>query len=215
MLAEGLSGSVQAFVNEMNSKATAIGCLDTNFKNPHGLSEEDHYTTPRDMYLITARRLKTNFSGRFATRPNTPCRQPTFRDRGAFKLQRTYKLREQIFSGNFYEFAAGVKTGYTSKAGYCLISTASRENINLMAIVMGGEARDNNGAVVYDNFTDTRKLYDWVFNNFSYVEILSSAELLKEVDVELAAEGENLCSDLKQADGALTERHGPQRVYLR
>ena len=61
-----------------------------------------------------------------------------------------------------------------------------------MAIVMGGQARDNNGAVVFDNFTDTRKLYDWVFNNFSYIEILSSAELLKEVEVELAADGEKL-----------------------
>lgn len=193
MLAEGLSGSVQAFVNEMNSKATAIGCLDTNFKNPHGLSEEDHYTTPRDMYLITREALKNELFRQICNTAKYTV--PATNVSGPRELSNSNGLinsESKYFPGNFYEFAAGVKTGYTSKAGYCLISTASRENINLMAIVMGGEARDNNGAVVYDNFTDTRKLYDWVFNNFSYVEILSSAELLKEVDVELAAEGEKL-----------------------
>lgn len=193
MLAEAVSGSVQAFVNEMNSKATAIGCLDTSFKNPHGLPAEGHYTTPRDMYLITREALKNELFRQICNTAKYTV--PATNVSGPRELSNSNGLinsESKYYPGNFYEFAAGIKTGYTSTAGYCLISTASRENINLMAIVMGGQARDNNGAVVFDNFTDTRKLYDWVFNNFSYIEILSSAELLKEVEVELAADGEKL-----------------------
>ncbi len=193
MLAEAVSGTVQAFVNEMNSKATALGCLDTSFKNPHGLPAEGHYTTPRDMYLITREALKNELFRQICNTAKYTV--PATNVSGPRELSNSNGLinsESKYYPGNFYEFAAGVKTGYTSTAGYCLISTASRETVNLMAIVMGGQARDNNGAVVFDNFTDTRKLYDWVFNNFSYIEILSSSELLKEVEVELAAEGEKL-----------------------
>lgn len=193
MLAEAVSGTVQAFVNEMNSKATALGCLDTSFKNPHGLPAEGHYTTPRDMYLITREALKNELFRQICNTAKYTV--PATNVSGPRELSNSNGLinsESKYYPGNFYEFAAGVKTGYTSTAGYCLISTASRETVNLMAIVMGGQARDNNGAAVFDNFTDTRKLYDWVFNNFSYIEILSSSELLKEVEVELAAEGEKL-----------------------
>jgi D-alanyl-D-alanine carboxypeptidase (penicillin-binding protein 5/6) len=76
-----------------------------------------------------------------------------------------------IYPGYYYEYAAGVKTGYTSDAGYCLISTASKDGINLMAVVMGGKATDlGEGKMKLGNFTDTIALYEWVFNNFSFQE---------------------------------------------
>lgn len=193
MLAEAVSGSVQAFVSEMNAKATAIGCLETSFKNTHGLPADGHFTTARDMYLITREAMRNELFRQICGTAKYTV--PATNASGARELSNSNGLinsESKYYPGNFYEFASGVKTGHTTSAGYCLVSTAARENISLMAVVMGGEARDNNGATVFDNFTDTRKLYDWVFNNFSYIEILSSAELLKEVDVELAAEGEKL-----------------------
>ena len=193
MLAEAVSGTVQAFVNEMNSKATAIGCLDTNFKNPHGLPAEGHYTTARDMYLITREALKNELFSRICNTAKYTV--PATNVSGPRELSNSNGLinsESKVYPGNFYEFAAGVKTGHTNAAGYCLVSTASKDKISLMAVVMGGDMRDNNGAPTFDSFTDTRKLYDWVFKNFSYIEILSSGELLEEIEVELAADGEKL-----------------------
>ena len=90
-------------------------------------------------------------------------------------------------SGYVYEGAAGVKTGYTRAAGYCLISTAERNGINALAVVLGCGGLLNTGEEDFGNFVDSIKVYNWLFENFSHRTILSSAEFFERVEVALAA----------------------------
>ena len=85
-----------------------------------------------------------------------------------------------------YEGASGGKTGYTRAAGYCLISTAQRNGVRLLAVAMGCDGQLNAQVDDYYNFVDSRTLYDWGFNNFSYRTLLSANEVVERQDVELA-----------------------------
>ena len=90
-----------------------------------------------------------------------------------------------MYPGYFYEPAAGVKTGHTEAAGYCLISTAEQDDVRMLCVVLGaGEGTRPNGTPDYYNFTDSIALYRWVFDNFSRQTLLSSKELVADAPVE-------------------------------
>ena len=185
-----LSGSISAFVDRMNERAAELGCENTHFLDTNGLSNEGHYTTASDLYLITREALK---HPDFMTACNTIFydTQPT----NVSEPRHMYNSNALITTGGYYgdqylyEGAAGVKTGYTRAAGYCLVSTAQRNNINAIAIVMGCDGQLNTGANwdgQFYNFVATIRLYDWVFDNFSYRTILDSASFGEKVHVDLA-----------------------------
>ena len=85
-----------------------------------------------------------------------------------------------------YEGATGGKTGYTNAAGYCLITTAEREGVHVLAVVMGCDGALNAGIEDYYNFIDSGVLYDWAFDNFSYRNVVSQNEVMSRLEVELA-----------------------------
>ena len=95
----------------------------------------------------------------------------------------------QMYPGNFYEYARAGKTGHTTAAVYCLASRAERDNISLVCVVLGGIAQQSNGSTNYTNFSDSRTLYNWVYDNFSMQEILSTTEIVSGVQVDLAEDG--------------------------
>ena len=89
-------------------------------------------------------------------------------------------------AGYEYPYASGIKTGFTQAAGYCLISTAEKEGTRVLAIVMGCKGLLNAQINEYRNFSDTIHLYDWVFRNFSYMNVLAASETVTKVPVEFA-----------------------------
>lgn len=191
VIAVHVAGSIDAFVSQMNEKAAALGCVNTQFADPSGLSS-DNMTTAYDLYLITKEAIKHE---EFMNICNT-----THVDIPATNVNaaRSYNSSNALLtpngtygSGYVYEYAAGVKTGYTRAAGYCLISTAEKNGIRTLAIVLGGGGMLNTGAETYDNFADSVKLYNWVFDNFSYREVLTSAEPVATATVKLAEGGGN------------------------
>ena len=111
---------------------------------------------------------------------------------GERQLSNTNSLINQnatVYPGYYYEYAKTGKTGHTTAAGYCLASSAEKDGVSLIAVVLGGEAPQNSsGGYDYQNFIDSRTLYDWGFENFSSREILSSSELITEVPVAMAAD---------------------------
>ena len=190
IIGEYISGSVSAFVDRMNSRAAELGCTGTHFANTHGLPDENHYTTARDMALIYREALSHDL---FAEISGTiSYTVPATNVAGERQLSNTNGLinqNTQLYSGNYYEYAKTGKTGHTSAAGYCLVSSAEKDGVRVIAAVLGGEATQNSsGGYDYWNFIDSRSLYDWVFQNFSVREILSSSELITEVDVAMAAD---------------------------
>lgn len=129
-LAETVAGSVSNFVSMMNNKASELGLQNTNFKNPHGLDDADHYSTSRDMSIIARELVKHEKVLEFTKVYEDYLRENT--DRKIW-LVNTNKLVR------FYDGVDGLKTGYTSNAGYCMTATAKKDGMRIIAVVMGEE----------------------------------------------------------------------------
>ena len=188
ILAEGVAGSIDAFVDQMNSRAAALGCEDTHFVNTNGLPDNDHYTTAWDLYLITREARKhPDFMPIVGTAyhevPATNLSAPR-------NLRSTnYLISNWYTPGYIYKGAEGIKTGSTSAAGYCLVASASRNSRSLLSVVMGAERITlEDGTILTQSFSETIKLYDWGFDNFSRQIILKADELVGEVPVTLSQE---------------------------
>ena len=149
-LAEYVSGSVDAFVAKMNAKAVELGMTATHFENVTGLDDtaENHLTSAKDIALMScalvAHPLVLEYSSIW---------MDTIRD-GAFGLTNTNRLVR------YYKGCTGLKTGSTSKAGFCISATAERDGLSLVCVIMGAESRDIRNAAA-------TTLLDWGFANFA------------------------------------------------
>lgn len=171
-VAEHVGGTMEAFVEMMNERAKTLGCLNSNFVNPHGLHDENHYTTAYDMALITREAMKNEtFRKIFSTRtyqiPPTNI-QPEIR---YFANHHRFVLKQDFF----YDDCIGGKTGYTTKSKYTLVTAAKRGDLELICVIM----RDDSNSHQY---TDTQKLLDFGFENFSIYPIvdLENSDVLRE-----------------------------------
>lgn len=186
VIASFLGNGIPYFVDRMNARAAELGCTATRFADPNGLSN-DNLTSAYDLYLITRAAMEhpefmeicdTTSYTVAATNAN-PARE--------LKNSNALISPDGIYGpGYLYDGAHGIKTGYTRAAGYCLISTAQRDDMRLLAIVMGCDGPYLSDIEERKNFSDSAKLYDWAFANFSMRTILSQDEVLEYVDVALA-----------------------------
>ena len=149
-LAEYVSGSVDAFVAKMNAKAAELGMLATHFENVTGLDDtaENHLTSAKDIALMSTELIKHPLILQYSS-----IWMDTIRD-GAFGLTNTNRLVR------FYKGCTGLKTGSTSKAGFCVSATAERDGMSLVCVIMGAESRDIRNAAA-------TTLLDWGFANFA------------------------------------------------
>lgn len=157
-----IAGSVEEFANMMNIKAKKIGAYNTNFVNPHGLHNDNHYTTAYDLALITREALNNE----------------TFRN-----ISKTRKwIAERDTNGYFYnknktlwqyKGGDGVKIGYTTAAGRCLVASATKENMQLIAVVLN----DGNW------FNDCYGFFDYGFDKYNSINILNSGDFITNIDI--------------------------------
>ena len=164
-MAEHIAGSEEAFVGMMNARAQELGMKDTSFVNCTGLDDgpnaSEHKTSAHDIALMSRELLK-NHPG---IKKYTTIWMDTIRD-GSFGLSNTNKLVR------FYQGATGLKTGFTSGAGYCLSATAQREDLELIAVIMGADTGASRNAAC-------KQLLDYGFANYALV----SPELTETPDV--------------------------------
>lgn len=179
LAAEFYGGSVESFVAMMNSKAAELGLTGTHYQNPVGLHDENNYTTVRDICALTKYALQNEtFKAVCEThRYNMPATNMS-RERTLV----TTNFLQDANTNYYYQYAKGVKTGYTDEAGRCLVSTASYSGYNYMCILMGCPPKADRR---YE-FLESAELYRWAFNNFSFKEIASSTEPVCEMPVELS-----------------------------
>ena len=149
-LGEHIAGDEQAFVALMNERAKQLGMKNTNFENCTGLDDTvtNHYTTASDVAIMTCELIKHK-----KIRDYTTVWMDSLRN-GKTELVNTNRLVR------FYEGTTGLKTGTTSKAGYCVSATAEREGLHLAAVVLGGTDST-------ERFEDAKKMLNWGFANFS------------------------------------------------
>jgi len=150
-LAEHVAGSNAKFADMMNARAAALGCTNTHFTNPHGLNDNDHYTTPNDMALIAKAAFE---NGTVRTVASTLSYDlPATKKNAA----RTISIGHKMLYPNDSRYYAGIiggKTGYTSKAGNTLVTAVERDGVRLIAVVMKSKST---------HYTDTKALLDYGF----------------------------------------------------
>ncbi len=185
-VARHYAASEDDFVAMMNTRARELGMNNTNFANTHGLHDDNHYTTVNDMYILVKHALsfpliKEITSMRRYTVPATNLY-------GSRLLCTTNLMTDPAYPSYYYEYASGVKTGFTDQAGRCLISTASKNGYNYLCILLNCPNRDSNGNKVRYDFAETKALYEWAFKNFEYKSVTTVSKPVGEVKVELSSE---------------------------
>lgn len=190
VLAEAVSGSVPAFVSKMNERARELGCENTHFMNPHGLHDDEHYTTAWDIYLITRAAMRYDeFMKICGSKAHTVPETNLSRARELHSTNYLISTWRTGWPGYFYEPARGIKTGYTPEAGYCLVASAVRDERELVSVVLGAEKVSLEDNVTETrSFTETIKLFDHGFDDFKSMRLLSPDEYVCEVPVELSSE---------------------------
>ena len=158
LIAETIAGSNQAFANLMNQYAVSIGCTDTHFTNPHGLHDENHYTTARDMALIAREAMQNeNFRDIAKTTTYTLPKSNIYRARAL--TCRTYDFFGDPASAAYYEYANGIKTGNTSAAGHCFVGSAEKDGVEFISVVFYTPSYKA-------CWSDTKKLMEYGFTQY-------------------------------------------------
>lgn len=190
ILGEAVAGSVEGFVERMNQRAQELGCQNTHFANTTGLTQSGHYSSAYDLYLITRQAMQYD---EFMTMVNTKSYEipPTNKTEEERVLHSTNALISNWrLAGYLYSGAQGIKTGSTNAAGQCLVSSAVRGSRTLISVVLGAERveKENGSGYIVESFTETARLFDWGFDNFSAQQVLDKNELVQEVQVSLSKE---------------------------
>ena len=185
ILAEAVSGSVQAFVTAMNEKAQALGCENTHFVNPNGLHDPQHYTSAWDMYLIT--RAAMEYPD-FMTICNTA--STTIPATNLSKERTLYTTNNLLSNWRVIGYrdtrAQGIKTGSTDAAGHCLVSSAIQGSLHFVSVILGADRVEENGRGNIRSFSETSRMFDYGFNNFTYKTVIDPNEPIQEVPVTLS-----------------------------
>ena len=185
--AMAVSPSVADFIELMNQKAIELGCENTNFVNAHGLHDENHYTTAKDMYLITREFRKHDILNQISAMPSAVL-PPTNMRTSEKTILNTNSLISRYRDGEkyLYQYAKGIKTGHTTPAGYCLVSCAEKGGTTLVAVVMG--CKQDSGSTM--SFVDSKALYQWAFDNFAVKTVVSTNDLVREVKVTMGKDAD-------------------------
>lgn len=193
VVADAVGGSVSNFVDMMNERVKELGCENTHFVNPHGLHEEEQYTTARDLYKIVQNAMQLPVFMEICS--TARYRMPATNMNEERTLVTTNLLMDQATGGKYYySLAKGIKTGYTPEAGRNLISTASQDGYTYLLITLGAPSEDENGEPISDmyNFMDAINLYEWALPNFQVKSLVDQQEPSGEVNVHLGDEKDSV-----------------------
>ena len=167
-LAETVAGSVNNFVGMMNKRAKELGLTNTNFKNPHGLDDANHYSSSRDMSIIARELVKYKEVLDYTKIYEDYLREDT--DRKIWLVNTNRLVR-------FYDGVDGLKTGYTEDAGYCMTATAEKDGMRIIAVVMGEETSKIRNQEVSE-------MLDYAFAQYKVINMLKNKNTIGEYRVE-------------------------------
>lgn len=187
VLAEHISGNIEEFAKLMNKKALELGCTNSNFLNPSGAHEENHYSTANDLALIARYAMQNEIF------KNIVCKT-------SYKLPATnkYPNDDRLFTTTnellvvnnndrkdnyYYKYAIGVKTGFTTPAKNCLIAAANKDNLELLTVVLGA-GQDSDG--LSQRYLETKSLFNFGYDNYSLKKVVNSGDIVQTVNVSHA-----------------------------
>ena len=205
-VAEHIAGSEKDFVEMMNSLAKDVGAVDTHYVNPHGLHDKNHYSSAYDLALLGRYAMKNpQFEKIVAT-------QKRIIPWAGHEWNRMLTNKNAFIQNpELYPGADGIKNGFTTPAGYCLVASATRDGMRLIAVVMDCPVATE----------EVKKLFDYGFNNFDRTLLLSQGEVVKKVTLEnkqelglIAAEPLYAALRLEEANEVQMEITVPENIPL-
>ena len=178
VIAEHVSGNIDSFVELMNRKAAELGMKDTHFANAHGLHDDSHYTTAYDLSLLSRWAWQNERFREYAT-ATTHVVPATNKSDARTLYSTNYLTTNYVEAKYYYSKASGIKTGFTTPAGGCLISTASSGNLDFLCIVMGCSPQTaDNGEYGDERFVESKKLFEYGFENVRFTQVISDTKMV-------------------------------------
>lgn len=188
ILAEHIAGSVDAFANMMNAKASELGCLNTHFVNPNGVHNEQHYSTAYDLALI----------GRYAMQ-NETFREIVSTTFYTLPATNKYPKNDRVFGTTnelikpdtsdkvdnyYYEYTTGIKTGYTNAAKNCIVASSKKDSTEYIVVILGAETTENGLSARY---LDCKTLFNYAFENYNVKTLHEANSVLKNTKISNAS----------------------------
>ena len=179
-LAEHVGGSIESFSTMMNAKAKELGCTKSNFTNPSGLHQEEHYTATKDLYLIAKAAIKNNIIKSIIITTNYTL--PETNKYTDTQLKRVFATTNYMIKKSltkyYCDYCLGGKTGYTTEAKNCVVEYAQKDGIELIAIVMGEDA-----SVKGKKFLDAKEMFEYAFKNYEKMQLAEKGEKYDTINI--------------------------------
>lgn len=189
IIAENVSkdGTMAGFTEMMNKKAAELGLTGTHFTNSSGLEEEGHYTTARDLAILARAAMQNETFREIVGRRDFTLPDTNLRKSSDWKIGHlTYTNELLVSRSKYYSKVTGIKTGYTEKAGLCLVSSAvNPDGLELISVILGTESKTL-------QFEESQKLLEYGFRNFSKRELVKKGEFVGRYEVADAVDGKKL-----------------------
>ena len=187
VLAEHISGSVENFSVLMNEKAKELGCKNTNFVNPNGIHDENHFSTAYDLSLIAKYCMKNEIFRKIVsttsyTLPSTnkyESNDRTFSNTNLLIMTNNNNRPDNYY----YKNAIGIKTGYTSQAKNCLIAGSLRDNLEFISVVLSSGFTETG---LSQRYIDTISLLDYGYNNFTLTKVKEANNVVETIEIPKA-----------------------------
>lgn len=183
VLAEHVSGSVESFAELCNTRAKELGCENLHFVNPNGIHDTNHYCTAYDLYLIAKECQKHELFNEIVKTTKYTIPATNVYPKNDRIIKNTNYLIMPNYSSYYYEYCTGIKTGTTTPAGECLVASSSYNDIDLISVVLDG---GTNSKGLSERFYDTKKLFEFTYDNYSLKEIINKNQVFEKVDVKHA-----------------------------
>lgn len=180
-IAEGVGGTVDEFVARMNQKAKALKLKNTNFVNPHGLQDKNHYTTVSDMAKIARAAMQYEEFRKIVECAHIYLPETNMSDKRYF-INTNNLVSRMRYPYYYYDKATGIKTGSTSEAGYCLVSSAADGDKSVIAVVF-------NANDIAQSHNESKALLQYGITQFNIKRLAQKEDIFGEVKVKQAADG--------------------------
>ena len=164
VIAEAVGGTIPQFVQMMNQTAKSLGCTSTHFNNAHGYHDENHYTTARDMAIIAREAMTNEYFRQIVNQSGYRMPADNIYSKARNLTSTNYMLINSADSETYYPYCIGIKTGHHSAAGYCFVGAAEKDGVTLISVVFHSSSEKA-------SFTDTTKLMEYGFSQFTSVSI--------------------------------------------
>ncbi len=174
--------AISSFCKLMNDRAKQLGASNSNFTNPHGYHDPNHYTTAKDLAIIAREAMKNQTFREVVATNNYKTGDISVLGGEGSKTNITHEwansncLLNKTINKYYYPYATGIKTGYTSDAGYCLVSSASKDGLDLISVVLNSNEKDR--------WVYSKGLFEYGFNNFKYHDLVSKEDIIHTSKVE-------------------------------